>query len=193
MKRITVYSPAELKAKYPEAFEKAHAEFAQNENDIPWTDEIVDSLKELFKACNGVSLRGYSISDDAHRSYMKLVWSHEDIKDFTGARAQAWLENNLLSDLRIPWRGDERKRLAKYGEWYRPGLIKPCPFTGVCFDEDYIESLQKDIKAGESLGDAFNNLCNVASHLIEQEYEYIASEEYFLEQDLQFTKEGKLI
>lgn len=189
---IRVYSPAELKRKNPEGFERAWQQFSRNEiQDIPWGGEIMDSLKATFKAA-GIRLTDWEIGPDSY-SYVRFAMD-SDVRDLSGPRAMAWLENNLLGDLRIPFSGSKRWELAKYGQYYRPGMIKPCPFTGVCFDEDMLESLQRDIKAGESLGDAFSYLATVASKAMESEVRYLQSEEYFLEQsDLQYTKDGRLV
>jgi hypothetical protein len=72
-------------------------------------------------------------------------------------------------------------------------MIHPCPFTGVCFDEDFIESLLKDIKQGESLGDAYQNLALVAGKLMESEIEQVNSEENFLEQEHLYTIDGRMV
>lgn len=180
-KTIRVYSPQELKKHHPEGFERAWETFKNDEIiDIPWGGEIMDSLKATFKAA-GIRLTDWEISTCSY-SYVQFDMD-SDVRDLSGPRAMAWLENNLLGDLRIPFKGSKRWELAKYGQYYRPGMIKPCPFTGVCFDEDMLESLQRDIKAGESLGYAFSNLANVAAKAMESEVEYLQSEEYFLEQD----------
>lgn len=202
-KQIRVYTAAELKRKNPQAFEKALEHFRSHNDEIPWQGEIIDSLKALFKHTNGISnLRDWSI-DAYGYSYVKFEFDQDEAGGLTGNRALAWLENNLLGDLRIKfmpygridkehhWKSS-RAELSKYGQYYRPGMIRPCPFTGVCFDEDYIESLQKSIKAGDTLKDAFAELADVAAKLFQAEIEYQNSEEYFLESesDAQYTIDG---
>lgn len=192
MKTVKIYTPSELKKKYPEGFETALEHFRNDNNNIPWTDEIMDSLKALFKATNGVYLRDWSI-DAYGYSYVRVEFNQDEAGDLTGNRALAWLENNLLGDLRIPFQGKKRWNLSQYGQYYRAGMIEPCPLTGICFDEDYIESLFKSIKAGDTIKEAFENLANVASNLFQAEIEYQNSEENFLEQELYFTKEGEQV
>ena len=56
METIEVYSANELKEKFPEGFEYAHEKWQNNHSsDIFWTDEIMDSLKGIFKA-SGIKL-----------------------------------------------------------------------------------------------------------------------------------------
>jgi hypothetical protein len=109
----------------------------------------------------------------------------------------AWLENNLLAGLRIPYKGAERRKLAQYGAAYRSGMIKPCPFTGMCYDENMIKGVVKAVRAGYTLGDCFRWLAGEATRLIEAEYEYANSDEYIAEHldvnDWQFLENGKAV
>jgi hypothetical protein len=200
MKTISLYTPEELKEENPEGFERAHEWYKSINDEIPWSGEIIDSLKAIFKA-SGIHLRDYSI--DAY-GYSSVSFDMEsETEDLKGQRALAWIENNLLADLRIKWqpygRVDKehqfksvRAELSKYGQYYRPGMVHPCPFTGVCFDEDMIESLLKSVKSGDTLGEAYHNLANVAAKLFESEIEQGNSEEEFLMQEhLTFTFEGR--
>lgn len=191
MKTIKVYTPKELKRKNPEGFERAHEWYRTHETEIHWSEEIIDSLKAIFKA-SGISLRDWSI-DAYGYSYVKFDMESET-RDLTGQRALAWIENNLIGDLR------ERRtfisRVKKYEQWHdftRYGNVPSCPFTGVCFDEDYIEALFKSINDGDSLGEAYDNLANVAARLFDAEIEHQNSEEYFLECGLEFTVDGRSI
>lgn len=202
-KTIRIYTAAELKRKNPRAFEKAWERFRSTNDEIPWSGEIMDSLKAVFKHTHGISnLKDWSI-DAYGYSYVKFEFDQDEAGELTGNRALAWLENNLLADLRIPnrpmffrlgvgepYQPTDRGELAKYGQYYRPGMIKPCPFTGVCFDEDYIESLLKSIKAGDTLQEAFAELANVAAKAMQSEIEAQNSEEYFLDQNGQYTIDG---
>lgn len=188
---VTLYTAEELKSANPEAFEKAFERFQSQQDEIFWTDETIESLKETFKHSN-IDLEDYNL-DAAYPTHSFIRFDMDnDVYDLSGVRAQAWLENNLLSDLRIPFSGPRRWEVAKYGSYYRPGMIKPCPFTGYCADEDFLESLQNDIKAGKCLGDAYKNLAHVAGTLLSNELEYQTSEEHFLEQDFQYTIDGRL-
>lgn len=188
---ITLYTAEELKSANPEAFEKALERYQNEQAEVFWADETIESMKEVFKA-SGIALREYNIDYSWPSGSAVRFDMENDVFDLTGVRAQAWLENNLLSGLRIPFYGPKRWEVAKYGSYYRPGMIKPCPFTGYCADDDFLESLQKDIKDGECLGDAYKNLAVEAGKMLESELEYQNSEEHFLEQDYQFTYDGHI-
>lgn len=174
----TVYLYSELSDK---AKEKARDWFIRDtDSDNYPADEICDSLKALFKACSGVKLTDWSIGGYSP-SYVRVSFDHDAVADFTGSRALAWLENNLLQDLRLPYRGPKRWQFARYGASYRPRMIKPCPFTGVYYDEDFLDELRQDVTKGIALGDAFKSLADRARRLIEAEYDYRRTEEHVSE------------
>lgn len=198
MKTIKVYTATKLKEKFPDAFKKAFEKFQQStwDDEIPWNGEIIDSFKAIFEHSN-MRLKDYELdTSNPSNSAVKFFFAGEETtEDLQGNRALAWIENNLLSGLR------EKKpfiqRIKNYSnKWYdftKYGEIPSCPFTGVCFDEDFIESLLKSVKSGDTLKEAYENLASVASKLMQSEIEYQSSEENFLEQDFEFTKDGTRI
>ena len=191
MKTITVYTPQELKEDFPDGYDKAYQNYRDSVEWIPWMDEIIQSLKEVF-SYSGIKLTNWEIGAWCY-SHVSFDLD-EDIGNLSGARALGWLENNLLSYLRIPWYGEKRNKVRKYGSEYHAGKIKPCPFTGFFADEDFINSLKEDLKDGGCIQDAYSNLADVAKELIEAENEYVMSEEYFLESEhLEYTQEGRKI
>lgn len=178
--KIKVYTVKELKKKYPDGFARAlkdHCEEVERCG-IHWNDEVMDSLKGLFKAA-GIKLTDWKIGA---YSYSHVKFDMGDAAELDGRRAWAWLENNLFSALRVPYRGPARWDVAKYGEHYRPGMIKPCPFTGVCFDDDFLDQLRANVRAGMNLEDAFSDMADVARRIMEKEYEAEQSEEYFIDE-----------
>lgn len=193
MRTIKLYSPEELKKRNEEGFERAYQWYKDNCCDeIPWQHEIMDSFKAVFKA-SGLKIRDWSISAYDYSSVSFDMDS--DVRDLSGNRAMAWLENNLLGDLR------ERRtfinRVKKYDKWFdftKHNQIPDCPLTGVCFDHDFIDSLVKSIRDGDTLGEAYSGLAAVAGRMFESEIEGMQSEEEFLNCDhLEFTKEGKRV
>lgn len=221
MKTITknLYTAAELKQLFPDAYAKALKRHQNNIEEIPWTDEIMDSLKALFKTTNGkVKLRKWSISA-YDRSYLCAdiedeSWRHETAipsEELRGPRAMAWLENNVLTQLRAKWIPFvKRVRRAnciatplpggKHFMGYTSphgntqGAIGDCPLTGYCADHDFIEALTRSIRNGDTLKDAFEGLADTARELFENEYDAAISEENFLEMHSEeiFTEHGRI-
>lgn len=175
--------------------EKVLQEFRErNSREIFWQEEIFQSLKELFKNCNNITLKNYQLGGQG--SHLKLEFNYDEVADFSGSRAMAWIENNLLSDLRISFTGTKRREYRKYGKYYYAGKIKPCPFTGYCADEDYLEKLIKSIKSGMTLKDSFCDLAEVYNKLVEQEEEFQTSDGYIKEEiaacEYEFTADGSI-
>ena len=191
---IEVYTLAELKEKFPSSYTKVLKKWQNNVEYIPWMDETCESLKKVFEY-SGIKSIDWSLGAYSE-SYVKFAMNPE-VRDLHGQRAIAWLENNLLGDLRIPWTGNKRKELAKYGENYRPGMVKPCPFTGYYADEVYLEKLQEFILDGYTLSAAYTRLAKVCGKLLDEEYDYAISEESLLEtalaNDYMYTSKGQQI
>lgn len=187
-KTITLYAYAELSSEAQASARKEFTRAVERYDEIPWSGEIMDSLKGTFKAA-GIDLRDWSIGT-CNPCYVKFA--KFDAEGARGARAMAWLENNLFAQFRIPWTGKRRRELAKYGSGYRPGLIDPCPVTGVCFDEDLFDSLRESVRTGDTLREAFEGLAGVAGRLMESEYEAQFSDEAFEQwrEDQEFDEFG---
>lgn len=212
MKTINTYTASELKDKFPEGPEIAHTKWVDSVSNggIFWQDEIMDSLKAVFKNSD-IKLNDWSISDSSP-SYVKFTiptyWSElvecdELVDNYTGKEALKWIEENLLGQFRY-----DKKTVVHYETIKNPkrkdgnfihkkGEIKDCPLTGYCADDDFIDSLLNDIKSGCTLSEAFHNLADVAGKLFYQEYIDQISEEYFIDHadanDFQFTETGKRI
>lgn len=159
-------------------------------------DEMMDSLKALFKAAN-IKIKDWSVGAYNRNNYVSFDMG--DAGELTGARALAWLENNLLDGLRIT-RAEfmaKRRDYLKYGDSYRVGKIKPCPFTGVCYDDDLLDSLRADVKSGDTLKDAFSNLADKVGRMNEDALEYQNKDEQVAEMieanEYEFTEDGNRI
>lgn len=166
-----------------EAKEKAISNYRDSNTEIFWVDETLESLKGLFENCNGIKLKDYSLGEC--NSWIRVDFTNEEVENVSGKRALAWIENNLLCNIRIPVNSlavnGTRRKLAQYGRYYRAGMIKPCPFTGYCADDDFLDSLLKDIKEGSDLKTAFEGLASEYQKIINNEIEYQNSEEYITE------------
>lgn len=191
------YSVKELKELFPEGFKRALSEHEKHVSEwgIGWQSEIFDSLKAVISHA-GYSIEDYSLLMESY--YNKFRLSHNEYSDdLTGVRALKWIENNFLSPLRIPFAGKRRYDVRKYGHVYRPGLIPPCPLTGVCFDDDFIDCFIKAVKSGETIRDALISLADEYSRMVQAEYEYEISEENFLEHsevnDYEYYETGEMV
>lgn len=207
---IQLFTIQELKELHPDGYKRA---LEKHERDacrfeIPWQDEICDSLKALVEAA-GLRLRDWSIGAYSRGSFCRVSFENGDAGQLTGKRAFAWLENNLFAPLRIPWKGKERWRLAAYNRGYHSchpkgadvrtcysaGRVQPAPFTGYYADDVYIDHLRDSLKCGLTLKRAFEALADKAQELLEEECEQAQSEEAFLErceiENRQFTEDGE--
>lgn len=196
MKTVNVYSINELSQ---EAKEKAIREYRHINTEIFWADETSKSLISLFDCCNNITLKDYSLGDAC--SWISVSFPYNE-GEFYGKRAFAWIENNLLSNIRISdaplsIKTSQRRKLAQYGRYYRAGMIKPGPFTGCYADDDFLESLLTDIREGADLQTAFEGLATKYQEIINAEIEYQNSEEYIIEHmeanEYEFLKDGTRI
>lgn len=156
---------------------------------LPWQHELRQSVQGAIESA-GLTLSDWSIGTHTY-SWIKIHgfiddvelpdrYIHVDAGDLTGKRALAWLENNMLAQYRIPWQGEQRTSVAKYGAWYRPGKVKPCPFTGYYLDDVIIDHLINRVaKCGDTLLEAFESLASVWQSALEDEEESARSREYF--------------
>jgi len=178
-----------------EAKEKARDWYRDaNSSESFYLDEIYDSLKAVFKTAN-IKLTDWSLG--AYNRGNDVSFDLGDAGELKGKRAMAWLENNLLAKCRITAEqfSKNRKNYMSFGDSFRIGKIKPGPFTGMCYDEDYIDALKKSIASGDTLKEAFKNLANICGTLCENEVEYQNEDETVDENiranEYTFTKSGK--
>lgn len=145
---------------------------------IDWIDEIFasyEAVKDLF---------------NMHYE------GEEMVAQFEGIRAYSWLENNFFGQLRIPFKGSKRKELAQFGAFYRPGKIKPCPFTGYCSDEDFMDVLRDTINGGGCLSTIPRRLEEKYEEICQNEEEYQNTDAYIIDcieaNDYEFNEDGTI-
>lgn len=195
----TVYTAQELKCLDDgRAFDRALEKYRERLSLDYSSDEMMDSLKGLCKAA-GVKMRDWSLGAYNRDNHLSVEMS-DGAAELTGPRALAWIENNILGPLRRPWglpnpaASTKQYALGKHSSvynldengkptrrWYAPGTVPECPFTGVCYDMDFLEDLTKSVRAGRTLKEAFEDLADVFARILEDEYEYQSKEEQFLE------------
>ncbi len=132
MKQINVYTFAELPDDAKDRVVDREINRRVRSGDCPWIGEIRESI------------------DAAIAAVQKCP---KDLRGHTVARGMAWLENNVWGPLRTPWRGSARTSTRRYGWYYRPDAVKPCPWTGYCADEDAIAEINNAVRGGYCLVD----------------------------------------
>lgn len=205
-KVTTVYTAPELKALEEDVdhdgrpFTRALEKYREHLTLDYVSEEMMGSLRGLCDAA-GVRIKDYSLGACNRGNNLRVEIPGEDgAADLTGARALAWIENRILGPLRRPWglqapaastkkyvngahssvyNLDENGRPLR--RWYAPGAVPSCPFTGVCYDEDFLDDVIKSVKAGRTLKEAFEDLADLFARMAEDEYEYRGEEEQFLE------------
>jgi len=183
-----LYTAAELKAKFPEAFEKAleaYREIAAQDN-CAWSNEICASGRAVVAAA-GLRLCDWSVdqSRPSESFYHIGGFGNDDDEnatgDYTGRKAREWITRAFLPKYKFNWR---IKR--------SPG---GCPFTGYCADDDCIDAIRDSIRNGETLREAFEGLAVVVAKQCASESEYEQTEAYFLEHadanSWEYTEEGE--
>lgn len=209
MEQINVYSAQELKEMNPVAFQYAWEKYKRicESDTLPWQEEIMDSMKKTFKYA-GITLKDWSIGAYSP-SYVKIsiptYWSDlaendELVDNLESQLAVDWLKEtfDIKSFERVEYTNHLDKQAYRYDFKKLDGEDWSCEFTGYCADFDFLESLFESVICdGMNIEDAFRNLADVASKLFENEYEYMMSEEYFLEQsecnDWKYTEDGTQI
>ena len=145
------------------------------------SQEMLDSLKAVCEACN---LRLIDYSFGTYCRDWKVKVDNYHVEDLEGNRALAWFLRVLIDN------GYARPKHFKDMEF--PGV---CGFTGVCFDDDIVECVWKELIGGESVRKAFDQVAKMFCDTLENEYAYLTSEECikdYLDEDADiYTEEGE--
>ena len=174
---ITAYTFDELS---PEAQERALSKLPYDECEYSM-EEARESLLTFAKTT--YRLRDWRIGDSS-RSFTR--WDiPERIAELSGPRAFAWIENNIFEPIRQPWNLRDKSR-----RYYRPGTLKACPYTGVCFDEEILGAF-RDRDPRLTIGERFSSIGDRLTRVIESDIEYQNSEEGRRER-AEFAFEGVL-
>lgn len=195
---VTTYTATELQKQFPDGFRHAHERWLDR-GEIFWQEEIFESLKTCVESA-GLKLRDWNLGICNRSNGIDVSFPQEGAEELSGPRAMAWLENNLFGKLRISFTARDRWAKAKYNRgmserFYMAGKVPPCPLTGYCADEDYLDALRASVRKGETLKEAFEGLADTYVEILEREQEDQDSEEYFVEHadanDWQFTEDGE--
>jgi len=145
------------------------------------SQEMLDSLKAVCEACN---LRLVDYSFGSYCQNWKVKVSNYDVEDLWGNRALAWFLRVLIDN------GYTRPKHFKDMEF---NFV--CGFTGVCFDDDIVECVWKELLDGEPVRKAFDRVAKMFCDTLENELTYLTSEECikdYLDEDADiYTEEGE--
>jgi len=143
-----------------------------------WRSEVIETIKKALDQY-GFNFKNYFIDwNYIHGCYYTIDSVHSDeILNLSGVRLWKYLKNNYSS---IDLSGN-------------------CPFTGVCFDEDFLDNIREFLKKPNSqnfeelIADSVYNTINSGC----KDFEYQQTEEYFADHaeanGYEFTEDGKLI
>lgn len=151
-----------------------------------WGDDVVKTLEEALKHFN-YQLRNYSLDWDCFGRCSFTIESKNlnDVEELEGVRLWKYLQNFL-------------DYYCKYDKKRKPLLEGNCPFTGVCFDEDFLDPIREFIKKPYSItfNDLMEECCNGVILTGCKDYEYQQSdealEEHFEANDTEFDEDGNI-
>jgi hypothetical protein len=145
------------------------------------SQEMLDSLKAVCEACN---LRLVDYSFGIYCRNWNVSVNNCMVNDLEGNRALAWFLRVLIDN------GYARPKHFRDMEF--PGV---CGFTGVCFDEDIVECVWKELLDGRTVRKAFDQVAKMFCDTLENEYAYLTSKECimdYLDEDADiYTEEGE--
>lgn len=163
-------------------------------------EELLDSVKAVSKL-NGVPIKDWNISEYGP-SWIRWEWPWNDAESLEGKRAIAWLENNLLNHLRVPYGIKDISGPYSIRKWsvkvdgYSPGQVNTGALTGMWSDHVIISALIDSVNTGDTLGDAFENLGSVIARYVEDQTTYAYSMEYLeteLRPDLRLGNDWQVV
>jgi len=175
---ISVYQFNELSESAKEKAIENHRIY----DEYSWSQEVLESVKEGLEHF-GASLSNYSIDwNNINCSCWKVNFPEQS--ELSGVRLWKYLQNQGL----LTYWNKYQKKTDKL-------LSGNCPFTGVCFDEDFLDNIRQFVKKPnkhttfkELLEDAVYNCFNAGC----KDFEYQQSDEAITEtlSEYEFTEDG---
>ena len=187
-----------------EAKEKAIEYFQATEDfDFVGQDAMATIRKGLEAFGNGLSNWSIDYTSSA-RSSFSIESVDSQIEELTGQRLRTWLLNNHYENFFEPkpygkyekrangkWRNDRYSKILK--------TATCCPFTGVCYDESFMDVFREFVKNPcnyTTFEDLLKSAVETVLSDLEKECEYLISEEAIIERieggDYEFTENGEL-
>lgn len=163
--------------------EYRHNDTVDRLNDF-YFSEMLDTIQTVADLYGFTYECEATYDDFRYIFYLKSNSGDSDYCDIIGARAYAWLENNVFDGLRV------KPKLVKEGKEYRKENgydgFKECPFTGVYHDDNiytarkiFIDKLRENKEI--SVKDFFEIFMNLVAKDLENEMEAMDSDDYMLD------------
>ena len=125
--------------------------------DFFYTD-VQASIRAITEACN-LRVADYSYGPYCQNYKLRVTGWHEDDN---GPRAVAWFLRILIKH--------GYARTKRFKDMQFPGV---CGFTGVCYDDDIVETIYRELIDGETVRRAFDavsyRLCKIAEDEMEDQ------------------------
>lgn len=203
--RTKVYKFNELTTEGKEKAIEAYRN-SNYECDYHWlTSEAMATIKAGLEAFN-CDLADWSI-DFQNASSWKVNFNIENldaVQDFSPIRLKTYLLNNFYDNFFAPKHyGDYKER--KSGKWSYARYSKifkvetDCPFTGVCYDYNFLEPFRKFIQSPDrsDFEELVNDAVQSVIRCVESEIEYQNTDEAITEtieaNEYEFLANGKQI
>jgi hypothetical protein len=150
----------------PEAQDKAIAHLiTQAENDSELVTHQAEEMAESLKSL--ASFLGYPITDWSIGPYCQGCFAKCNAPDDLTPEDVAEIMESLAS------KGyTQAERDPETARW--PGV---CGFTGVCYDDDMVETVVEEIEQSGNLRQGVNTCADTIRQILESECEYLTSEE----------------
>lgn len=174
-----------------EAKQKAYAKWLDSEREFNWGEDYLESLKHGLKHF-GFELRKWDIDYyNATHAYIDFVYTESN---------GYCDEEDTLRGVRL-WKFLNRRHMGywcKYQNMKRGLLDGNCPFTGVCFDESFLDPVREFMEIPEDI--SFKELMKECVYKLlkdlKLDYEYQQSYGFFCEEmaanDIDFTEDGNI-
>lgn len=186
---INIYKMNELSE---EIQEKIVNDFRIN-NDLPFFSEILNSMQAIAKHLE-VQITNYEFSDNINFVDSTSLSNEEEIEKFSIHRTYRYIVNHYSSILK------QNKVYEKNGKKRVSKIIKEdscCPFTGVCFDEDFLDVIRKYLNVPDyrTVNDIIKETLNCAIKMFRTECVDYFSKENILgvseANNWEYTEDGK--
>lgn len=172
---------------------------------------ISDAVKTIENAAEafGFRLADYNIGSEVYRCSVKLAGNSTlENEEITGQRLRTWLMNNCYDVFYCSKtygkqiRAHSRFGLTKYQYQRHSRVItvqNDCPFTGVCYDEDFLDCFRAFLKkpTEQTLEELFEEGAHDVCKSLESEEQYYLQDssiaEFLESNQYEFTEEGEFI